>query len=237
MSFPLTGVAYLILFVALGFLALRFFQYWQKKKDATSKLFLFIILPLVLFALVRAISVLFFVWNLSVLKGSITVVAFLESLSAAAVAYYIIYSRFPKISPWIGFTIILFFGIAITAFSADIQYQPTVEEKGVIDWGFPSGGANVLYPLLRLAVILVTFVPLVVVLFQQFLHSQDTFIKRRTLGLCLVLFLGIILGSIDFIFNNILGLKAAIYRDYTTIIMGFLVFLIVLFTQKPLPSN
>ncbi|MDD2697149.1 MAG: hypothetical protein PHE52_03290 [Candidatus Pacebacteria bacterium] len=233
MSFPLTGTAYLILFVALGFLALRFFQYWRKKKDITSKLFLLIVLPLVLFALVRAVSVLFFVWNPSVLKGSITLVAFLESLSAAVVAYFITYSRFPKISPWLGFTVILFFGFVITAFSANIQYQPTLEEKGVIDWGFPSGGANAVYPLLRLIVILVTFIPLIVILFQQFLRSQDGFIRRRTLGLSLVLFLGIILGSIDFVFNNILGLKAAIYRDYTTIVMGFLIFMIVLFTQKP----
>lgn len=237
MIFSLTGIAYSILFISLGFLSLRFFQYWQQNKDFTSKLFLLVILPLTFFALVRAISVFFFAKNTAALVNSVILVSFLESLSAAVVAYLIIHLKFPKISPWLGFAVILFVGVIVTALTSSVQYHPTLGENGVVDWGFPSRGASVVYPILRLMIILTTFVPLIVILFQQFRRSEEVFVKRRSLGFSLVLFLGITLGFIDFVLNNILGLEAAIYRDYTTIIIGFLIFLIVLFTQKPTSSK
>lgn len=237
MIFSLTGLAYLILFLSLGFLTFRFFQYWREKRDTTSKLFLLLIIPLALFALVRVISVLFFAKSTQALASSVIFVSFFQSLSAAVVAYLIIHLKFPKISPWVGFITIFFFGVIVTILTGSVQYHPTFGDKGVVDWGFPSSGASVIYPILRLVIILATFFPLIIILFQQFKHSEDAFLRRRSLGLSLVLFLGIVLGFIDFVLNNILELKAAIYRDYTTIVMGFLIFLIVLFTQKPPTSE
>ncbi len=237
MTFPLTGLAYLILFLSLGFLVFRFFQYWKQKKDTTAKLFLLLSISLSLFALVRVISVMFFVNSIQVLAKSVILVSFFESLSAAVVAYLIIHLKFPKISPWVGFVIILVFGLTITAFTFNVQYHPTVGEKGVVDWGFPSSGVSVIYPISRLLIILTTFFPLIIIMFQQFLRSEDAAVKKRSLGLSLVLSLGTMLGFIDFILNNILGLEAAIYRDYTTIITGCLIFLIVFLTQKPITAK
>ncbi|GAH43518.1 unnamed protein product [marine sediment metagenome] len=102
MAFSFTGVAYLLLFFALGFLTYRFFQYWQKSKDTTPKLFLYLTISLTLFALVRTISGLFFANNTQILIKSTILVSFIEGLAAAIVAYLIIHLKFPKISPWLG---------------------------------------------------------------------------------------------------------------------------------------
>ncbi len=237
MFFSFTGLSYLTLFISLSFLTFRFFQYWRQKKDTTSKLFLLLIIPLFLFAFIRTITPLFFLENIQIITFSIILVAFLESLTAAVVAYLIVYLKFPKISPWVGFSIIFFLGIIVTILTANISYSPTIEEKGVIDWGFPSSEVGIIYSILRLVIVLATFIPLIIIVFQQFLYSEDAFLKKRSLGLTLVLILGMLLGFIDFILNNILGIKAAIYRDYTTIIISFLLFLVIFLTQKPETSK
>jgi len=237
MTYSLTGIAYLALFFALGFLTFRFFQYWKEKKDVTSKAFLFLGASFALFAFVRVVSVLFFAHNISALTHSIVAVAFIQSLAAAIVAYLIIHLKFPKVSPWLGFSVIMILGLIATILTVNIQYQPTLGEMGVFDWGFPSSGSGIPYSILRMAIILITFIPLIFILFQQFLHSGDNFIKRRSLGLSLVFLFAIVLGLIDFVLNNLLKLGVAVYRDYTTIFISFLIFLIILLTQKPRESE
>jgi len=237
MTYSLTGIAYFTLFLALGFLTFRFFQYWKQKKDITSRTFLFLGASFALFALVRVVSVLFFAHNLKVLTYSIIAVAFIESLAAAIVGYLILHLKFPRISPWLGFVFIMALGIAATVMTANIQYQPTLGEMGVFDWGFPSSGSGIPYSILRMAIILVTFFPLIIIMFQQFLRSEDSFLRRRSLGLSLMFLLAIFLGLIDFILNNLLDLGVAVYRDYTTILISFLIFVIILLTQKPRASE
>ncbi len=54
MSFSFTGVTYLFLFFAIGYLANRFFGYQQRIKDTASKIFFYFTLPLVFFAFFKA---------------------------------------------------------------------------------------------------------------------------------------------------------------------------------------
>ena len=227
-----TGVAYLALFIALGFLTFRFFQYWIVKRDTTSKLFFLFSFFLSLFALVRTISIWFFADNTQILVNSIVAVAFFESLAAAIIASLIIHLKFPKISPWIGFLVIFALGILITAMSTQISYDPSVGKGGAIDWGFPGSKIGTIYSLLRMGLILVTFFPLIVIIFQQFKKATDPDFKRRSLGLVIALILGVGVGFIDFILNSLFNLDV-IYRDYTIIILSFFIFLTIFFTQKP----
>jgi hypothetical protein len=237
MFFSSTSIAYFLLSLALGFLTYRFFQYWIQNRTTTSKLFLFLALSFFLFALVRVISVLFFAYNLKVLNGSIVAVSFIEGLAASVVAYLIIHLKFPKISPWIGFIVIFLLGIWATILTAGTDYQPLVEENGAIDWGFSASEVGMLYLVIRFGIILITFVPIIIILLQQFLYSGEPIIRKRSLGLSVVLLLGIGLGFIDFVLNNFLKIGVATYRDYTTIIISFFILLVTFLTQKPEESK
>jgi hypothetical protein len=233
MTYSLTGISYVVLFISLSFLTFRFFQYWQQKRDVTSRLFLLFGLALTSFALIRTVSLIFFIYNTQILRSSITWVAISQSVTAAIMAYLIFHLKLPRISPWVGFFLVLMLGSVATFVSTSIPYEPVFNEtEKFLDWGGPSGEFGILYPLLRMAVVLVAFLPLTVIFFQQFLHSENIYTKRRSLGLSLILLLGIGLGFIDFVLNNLLSLKAAIYRDYVTMSVGFLIFLVVLLTQK-----
>jgi len=232
MIFSSTGLVYLILFFALGLLTYRFFQYWKQKRDTTSKLFFLFALTFLSFVFFRAVSILFFANNIKILVDSIVLVSFIEDLAAAIVAYLIIYSKFPKISPWLGFSIIFILGLFVTIATAGISYQPSFEKMGAIDWGFPLSGAGIFCSILRFGIILITFIPLIVILLQQFKTSEDSSIRKRSFGLSLVLMVAVIGGLADFILNSFLRLDA-IYRDITIAILGVLLFIFIFITQKP----
>ena len=233
MVFSSTGIAYLLLFLVLGFLSYRLFQYWTQNRTTTSKFFFFLVLSFLLFALIRVISVLFFVDNLQVLNASIVAVSFIEGLAASIVAYLVIHIKFHQISPRIGFIIFFFLGILATVLTVGINYQPSIEESGAVDWGFAASEVGVLYLIIRFGIILITFVPLIIVIFQQFLSSKDHVTKKKSLGLSIIFLLGIGLGFIDFVLNNFLQISVAAYRDYTTIILSLFILLVTFFTQKP----
>ena len=96
MFLSLTGFAYLILFASLSFLIFRFFQIWREEKTTTTKLFLFVVSCFALYALVRTVSVFFFIENPQALIDSKTIVTFFQSLAAAIVAYLIFYLKLPN---------------------------------------------------------------------------------------------------------------------------------------------
>jgi len=232
MVFSSTGIAYLLLFLALVFLNYRFFQCWAQNKTTTSKLFFFLALSFFLFALVRVTSVLFFADNLKVLNNSIIAISFIQGLAASIVAYLIIHLKFPKISPWVGFIVIFLLGIIVTTLTIGISYQPSVQESGAIDWGFPISNIGILYSIIRLGVLSITFFPLIIILVQQFLTSESQLVRKRSFGLSLVFFIAIVVGLIDFILTNLFKLDA-IYRDMALIAMSIILFIIVFITQKP----
>jgi hypothetical protein len=235
-SLSSTGIAYLLLFFSTGLLTYRFFQYWKEKKDTTSKLFLFFGATFAVFALVRTISVFFFAGNIQILLDSIIFVAFIESFAAAIVAYLIIHLKFPNISPWLGFGVIFLLGLLTTVLTTNISYQPSIGDAGAINWGFLASGAGVFYSILRLGIILITFIPLIIVLIQQFKASDDLIVKKKSFGLSLVLIMGITVGFIDFILTDLLKLNA-FYRDITVGVLSIFLFIIIFTTQKPTTSK
>lgn len=234
MAFSFTGFAYLLLFFALGFLTYRLFQYWQKSKDTTSKFFLYFAISLTLFALVRTISGLFFANNTQILIKSIIFVSFIEGLAAAIVAYLIIHLKFSKISPWLGFSVIFLLGLVATILTIIIapQFKPFLESSGAINWGFLPLATNLHYFILRLGIILITFIPLIIILFQQFRTSDDFYIRIRSLGLSVLLFLGIVIGLLDFFLTELLNLEV-IHRDIVACFLSIFLFVIIYLTQKP----
>lgn len=229
-----TGAAYLILFLAISFLTYRFFQYWLKNRDITSKYFLYFAVLMDIFALVRAVTGLFFANNTQILISSAVFATFIHGSVAAVCAYLIIHLNFPRVSPKIGFYAILFLALATTILYAILKpAHPYLESNGAINWGLsPATGPYLYFYILRFGLHLITFVPLLIILIRQFRASNVFYLKMRALGFSLVFFFGIITSLLDFFLIKILKFNA-FGRDIVTGILGIILFVVIFITQKP----
>jgi len=235
MSYSITGFAYLTFFLALGFLAYRFFQYWKREGDPVSKLLLFFVGLFALFALVKAIGGLFFINNQNFLAGTTNVGGFIQALAFAVIAYFIVYVKFPQISPWLGFIPVLILGLVATVFTVISPFYPFLEGSGAINWGPPSGTGTV--SVLRFFLFFITFVPGAIIFLQQFKTSKDPYIKRKSLGLILSIIIALAVSLLDFLLVNLFKLDP-IWRDIGSIAIGTVLFITLLLTlPRPLSKS
>lgn len=231
MGYSFTGFAYLIFFFALGYLAHRFFQYWKKERDLVSKLWLYIITLVEVFALIKAIGGLFFSTNSRFLEMTMDIAAAIQAFIFAILAYLIVYIKFPKISPWFGFILILILGLIALTLTIMSSFDPYLELSGAINWGFPSGPFVFTMSMLRLFLALVTLIPIIIIFFQQFMLSKDPYIRKKTLGMSLAFLIILPAGVFDFLFVNIFKLDP-IWRDLSFIIFSIILFITLLLTRK-----
>jgi len=232
MNYSVTGIAYLTLLFALGYLIYRFFQYWKKEKDTAVKHSLCFAGLFGLFVLINTISGLFFADNPLFLEKTRGVGAFIQAFAFAVIAYHIVYLKFPKVSPWLGFVPILILGLIAAILTITIiPFNPFLDPSGAINWGFPSGLIATSVSMLRLFLFFVTFIPLIIILFSQFKNAEDLHFKGKALGMGLALLFILLGASFDFLFIGIFNLNP-IWRD-----MGFIVcsaiFLITLILTLP----
>ncbi len=237
MTYSITGIAYLTLLFAVGYLIYRLFHYWKKERDAASKQALYIISLFGLFALIATIGGLFFADNYLILEKKLEIGAFIQACAFAAIAYHIIYLKFPKISPWFGFIPILILGlIAAILTVTNLQFNPVLEPSGAINWGLPSGSLAFFVSFLRFFLSLVTFIPLIIIFLLQFKNSEDPYLKGKSLGIGLA-FLFILIGaSFDFLLINAFNLDA-IWRDMVFIVCSIILLITLIFTLPRLPSK
>jgi hypothetical protein len=231
MSFSFTGLAYLLGFLAIGLLTHRFYQYWRREGTTISKLFFYFCVIISLFMLITAITGLFFAKNTQILKGAVISAAFLQGLASATAAYLITYLKFPKISPWSGFIVVFLLGLTATILTIVIPFNPSLEVNRAINWDFQP-----LVNIFRFSVFLITFVPLTVILIQEFRASENPYVKATSLGMGLLLLFGLITSLFDFLLENILklgGISSEIVFGFFSLILLVLVFL----TQKSPPSE
>lgn len=232
MAISYTGLSYFLLSLSLAFLTYKFFQYWQRSRDTTSKCFYYFGLSLTAFAFVRAFTGLFFANNTKILLDSTVAVAFFEGLTAAIVAYLVFYLKLPKISPWVGFGIVFTLGIGLTIVTfITSPFQPILEATGSINF-VNRDITPLLYTILRMLILLIVFIPLIIILIQQRLATSDIRVKTKSFGLSLVLFLAIIISFFQFFFTEFLNL-GSIGGDIILSITSIFIFIIVFITQKP----
>ena len=227
MVFSYTGIAYLLAFFAVGLLTYRFFQYWQNEKTTTAKLFFYSIGMFALHMLITAIAVLFFILDGQILKILTLLTIFIQNVGLSVCGSLIIDLKFPRISPWWGFLIVSFLGLVTLVLYISIPFSPHLEESGGIDWdNQPLPG------MLRFFIFLITFLPLAIILIQQIRISEEPLIKKKALGLSLVLIFGIVAALSDFFLETILKLNT-ISSDIAMIIVGLVALIVIFFTQKP----
>jgi len=237
MTYSVTGFAYLILFFPLVYLIYRLFQYQKKGKDPASRQALYIASLFGLFVIITAIGGLFFADNYFILEKKVEVSAFIQAFAFAVMAYHIIYLKFPKISPWLGFVPVFILGMVVAVLSVTmLQFSPSLEQSGAINWGFPSGSIAVFVSLLRLFLSLITFIPITIIFFSQFKNSENTYLKGKSLGLGLTFLFVLIGASFDFLFIGLLNIDA-IARDIAFIVSSIILLITLIFTLPRLPSK
>jgi hypothetical protein len=237
MAYSVTGTAYLTLLFTLGYLIYRFFQYWKKEKDAVSKQSLYFTSLFGLFVLISAIGGLFFADDPLFLKRTREVGVFIQAFAFAFMAYHIIYLRFPKVSPWWGFTPILILGLIAAILTITVvSFDPFLDPSGAINWGLPSSPIDVFVSLLRLFLFFVTFIPLIIILFSQFKNAEDPRVKGKALGMGFALLFILLAVSLDFLFIGFFGLNP-IWRDMVFIVCSAIFLITLILTLPPSSSK
>ena len=231
MHFSLSGLVYIILMFALGLLTYRFFQYWRDKQDSTSKLFFLFSFSYTIMTAIRGFFALFFLYNKDILLYSISLVAFMEAVGAAVVAYLVFFVKFPKISPWVGFFAMLLYGLSMVYLTTQVPYDVTIGEFGSIDWNYHLDGFTITFSILRALLLFLTFIPFMAIIVEQASNAKDIVVKKRSIGLSFILLVAAIIGVVDFIIVSLLRLSI-FYRDVVLIFLGVFVFFLVVFTQK-----
>lgn len=226
MAYSITGFVYLFGFLALAFLSYRFYLNWQAEKTIVSAGFFWFVVLMDLFFFITAVGGLFFADNPRVLKLVVVIVVFFQSSAAAVLGYLIPYMKFPKFSPWLGFSIIFGSGIVATILAALTIARPFLESNGVINWNLgPS--TEILRPLIFLATIL----PMGIILIRQGMVLQIKEAKIKAIGLGWVFLSGAISGLIEFTLKSVFKL-GAISSDISVLVLAISMLLLVIFTQK-----
>jgi len=230
MSFSYTGLAYLLGFFALGLLSYRFFQYWQKEKTVVSKVFFYFAATFAFFMIITAIGSLFFAENTQVLRWVVILASLIQSFGFAFIVYLIFYLKFPRISPWWGSVAILILGLTTTYLTAVTPFAPYLEPSGGINWDIQH--SQPLVDIFRFFLFVISFLPLTLILAQQFKSTADAKIKARAFGLGLVMVFGIIIGLLDFLLETVLKLGAT-SSDVAMSVLSVVVIILIIFSQKP----
>ncbi|MDO8601207.1 MAG: hypothetical protein Q7R46_00835 [bacterium] len=227
MAYSITGFVYLFAALSLVFLSIRFYQNWQREKTVISKGFFWFASLFCLFFLVTAIGGLFFAQSPAVLKYIVVSVVFIQSSASAILGYIITYMKFPKTSPWLGFSIIFVSGIVATFIAALTTANPFLEPSGIINWNL-GPATEILRPLIFLS----TIFPMGIILIRQGMVIQNREAKIKAIGLGWAFLVGVVTGIIDFTLKSIFHL-GAISTDISVLIFASSTFLLVIFTQNP----
>jgi hypothetical protein len=233
MNYSTTAIAYLIPFLALGYFDYRLFIYWKREKTLLSKLWFFSIFFFLLFIFIKLIYSFFFAANPFILRQSIYLGGFIQTIAMAITGYLIAYLSDKRI-----FCLPIFFTILIVGFTGSIltvfvPFQPFLDSDSALNWGIPKD--NLLFliaSIIRSLLFLGTFIPMIVINLRQFMLSKDRDIKKRSLGLGLAFLFLVITALIDFLLINILNFKP-IARDVGYMIAGTVLLISFLLTQKP----
>lgn len=230
MDYSFTGIAYFFLFCSVLYLISRFYKYWEKSRDTLSKLFLYFISIINLFFFLKMIVCLFFVNNPEILEKSIVAGALIQAFAMATIIYAIFYLKIPSLSPWIGFSFVLFLGTVSAFLTSLIDFNPYLSASGSIDWGIPSESLFFATSALRIFLFLITFLPLLIIFIQQFLKSEDAYVRTKTFGMIAALVFAFVISSLDFFLIGIFKLDP-LWRDVNSVILSVILIISLLASE------
>jgi hypothetical protein len=222
-----TVIAYFLGFLMLGAFAAKIFWLWRKdKKNKVSKLLFYINAIFSLFMLVVAMGVLFFSKNVSILKVIEIISVLLQSFIFAIITYLVMFLRFPHFFPKIFSAVIFLIGLSAVFLTAFLPSNPGLDYTRSMNWD-----VNPVVKIIRTILFLVTFVPFIIVLIQEFKKSTDYLVRTRALGMILALVFGLVVAFFDFIFVTILHL-GGIVSDMIVGTLSVIIFIVIFSSYK-----
>jgi hypothetical protein len=218
-----TVIAYFLGFLMLGAFAAKIFWFWRKdRKNIISKLLFYINTIFSLFMLVVAMGVLFFSNNTLGLRVVVFISVLLQSFVFAIIAYLVLFLRFPRFFPKILSAVIFLIGLSAVFLTVFLPSNPGLDYTGSINWD-----VNPVVKIIRTILFLVTFLPFIIVLIQEFKKSTDYLVKTRALGMILALAFGLVVAFFDFIFVTTLhfgGIVSDVFIGTLSVIIFIVIF-------------
>ena len=204
MILPFTSIVYFAVTMALMILTFRFYREWVES-NAKDTLLYFLAFASLTFVCSTGI---FIGTMLTNTKGSVMLLVlgnYGVAFANAFFGYLYVYYRFPKKSPWWGFSIVFAFGLYVSIKMGFTPLHPMLEPSGGVDWGIPiSLGA------LRAVIYVLGTVPLMTYLYKELRAATDRTLIMKNLFIILFLGFALSIALFDFIIEPLSGFHALV---------------------------
>ncbi|MDD5144916.1 MAG: hypothetical protein PHW72_02230 [Candidatus Pacebacteria bacterium] len=225
MSLTISSFVFLFGTIVSLFLGYRGYKTTKRVGTTLSRDFMFVGLCFFIFSLITTIGSTFFANNSIFLKGVVIQATFLQSLSMAFLAHFLFQVKFPKISPWVGFFIVLILGIINTLWTALSSFSPALE-GAAINWHYP-----VFPTLLRAIILLGILLPVFTIFVQQGLRASSINIRKKAFAFSLLFILSIFTVFLEFFLGEKLGTREK-YGDVSMIFVYLGVLILFFFSSE-----
>lgn len=223
MAFSFTGLSYLIGSVVLALLAMRFFRYWKQERSFAARMLFFFVLFLFFFFIFTAILTLFFAYSTPALRLAVIEAVILQGIALSFLGYLLLRLKVPSISPFLGPVCILSVSGVCAVLAILLPYVPRfVPEELIIQWNAP-----MIVSVPRTVIFFLTFLPLAWVFFQEYRTTQEAKAKERAFGFAVAMSIGFLMGSFDFVFEQVFGLSEVVSDIVSNVAFGILLFAIL----------
>lgn len=224
MAFSFTGLSFLIGSIVVFFLTVRFFRYWMQERSLTGRMLFFFALFFLIFFALTAVLTLFFARSTFVLKLTVIIAIFLQGIALSFLGYLLLRLKIPSISPLMGPACILLLSGASAILAILIPFAPRLDEGNlVIQWNAP-----LVVSMPRMFIFFVTLLPLAWVFFQEYRITQDSKSREKALGMAVVMVMGFLMSSFDFVLEQVFGLSEVVSDIFLNVTFAILL-VVVLF--------
>lgn len=226
MIFSITGFAYLLISFGLGIFAYRCFEISrQKEGNQLAKLFAYFFLIFSLVSFVFGITSIFDnILHIAKIMSLLKDILF--TLGCSVLGYLIIYFKFPRINPWLGFSPVFLMGVLL--FLIDLLWgNPYITLRGEIVWGLPLIGY-----FLSFFLFLFTFFPMSFILFKQSKTSKDDFLKTKSFLFSLVALGGFIVALVELFLEPLFNLEKTMLNETILMVLNIILFTFLITSQK-----
>jgi len=204
MTIPFTSIVYFAVTMALAILTLRFYREWLEN-NAKDTLMYFLAFASLTFVCSTGI---FIGTMLTNTRGSVLLLIlgnYGVALANAFFAYLYVYYRFPKKSPWWGFTLVFAFGLYVSIKMGFTPLHPVLEPSGGVDWGIP-----VRMGALRAVIYFLGTAPLMTYLYKELRAATDRTLIMKNLFIILFLGFALSIAVFDFVIEPLSGFHALV---------------------------
>nr|NQU91695.1 PAS domain S-box protein [Bacteroidota bacterium] len=222
-SFVFTGIVYIPISIILGFIAYRYYRIRGNNTLFWLLFYEFSLLTVV--SMCGALSGTVFTSSSNGIVAMLVLSSFALSFSNAVLGYLFFTETKIRISPWVGFIVILMVGLVTTGLTITEQIKPLIEATGGINWGLP----GYIYTL-RAIVYFLGVLPILMLFWQRFIRSENMDEKRHYLFLSLMFLFILLIVIVDFILEPLLNSPALLSELAILLfaVISFTVFLIVI---------